>query len=365
MGSNRITCILFFILLGIAAYGQSEKIEIALPLNNENEIPHEDSASLAEAYFKKGITLSLVYQNFNEGIVSFTLAIGLNPDNPLAYYNRGYAYMKTAQYQKAINDLEKSLKLEPENYRAYLNLGKCYTSLKQYDNAIGIYREGSGIKNDYAPMYFNAGIAFHKSGRFQESIEAYDKAIKLDGAKAKYYFNRGLAKQEILNPKAGIEDIQIAANMEPDNKTMHYALGFSHLNLGQSAEALASFSRVIEIDSTYWRAYFNRALIHMEILDFESAIKDLRIYTKNNPDDPQGYFYAGKSEMELNAFYQAMTFFEKAVELDPEFGWANYYLGYVMINSFGKFEGCEYLEKALEKGIDEARRTLRIACVNK
>ena len=63
--------------------------------------------------------------------------------------------------------------------------------------------------------------------------------------------------------------------------------------------------------------------------------------------------------------YFAMEDFKKSVELMPDMGWANYYYGYIMINSFGKFEGCTYLEKAFELGVDEAERTIKLACVNK
>jgi tetratricopeptide (TPR) repeat protein len=365
VGSNRIIISILFALHCFSSFGQSKEIEITTSVDEDNQIPVEDSLSLSDAYFKKGITLSLVYQNFTEGIKSFTLAINLNPDNALAYYNRGYAYMKTKQFEKAIPDLEKSLEMQPENYRAYLNLGKCYTDLREYELALHTYLTGTEYNNKYAPLHFNSGIAYHKSGQFEYAMNAYNKAIELDDTKAKYFFNRGLAKQEMLNATAGIEDLQKASEMEPENKTIHYAIGFSYLNIGLADNALESFSRVIEIDSTFWRAYFNRSLVNMELLDFESAVKDLRVYTDHNPDDPLGFFYAGKSEMELGKFYQALTDFEKAVKLDPDFGWANYYLGYVMINSFGKFEGCEYLEKALANGIDEARRTLDIACVNK
>ena len=90
-------------------WAQNDPIKIETKVEEPpKQIPKEDSISLANAYFKKGITQSLLYQNYKEGILSFTKSINLNPQNATAYYNRGYAFMKVNELNEAIEDFEKS-----------------------------------------------------------------------------------------------------------------------------------------------------------------------------------------------------------------------------------------------------------------
>ncbi len=328
-------------------------------------MPGEDSLSLANAYFKKGITQSLLYQNYKEGINSFTKSIGLYPENSTAYYNRGYAYMKLNLLDEAISDFNKSVDLNSKNKKAYLNLGKCWTLKDDQNKAIETYGKALALDSNYAAVHYNLGISFGAIGEKEKALNSYTAAIKNDPDKSNYYFNRAMLRQELGDMKYALEDFQMASKLDPDDPNILFAMGFLYLNQQNAVGAIESFNSTIDMDSSYWNAYFNRGLIFLEQLDFEKATVDLNIYTENIKDDPFGFFYAGKANMEMGDMYLAMEDFESSVKLNPDFGWSNYYLGYIMINSFGKFEGCTYLEKAKALGVEEAERTIKLACINK
>jgi tetratricopeptide (TPR) repeat protein len=354
--------ILFF---SLSTFAQNQKIIIDTPVNDtKKEYPKENSENLASAYFKQGITQSIVFQNFNLGVESFTKSIELNPNQSLAYYNRGYAYMKLDQISLAIQDLQKSIELDDLNKRAHLNLGKCYTLINQESKAISEYKKSISIDSNYSPAYYNLGISYDYNEEYQASIENYNRAVMIEPDRSEYYFNRGLVKQKISNLEGALSDFNISAQMNNSDAEVHFAIGFTYLNMGNTVEAKKAFNTTLKKDSTYWDAYFNRALIDLQDLYFADAERDLQIYCENNQADPLGFFYLGKSENDLGDYYKAMDSFKKSVELNPDFAWANYYLGYIMINKFGKFEGCEYLKVALEKDIQEAQSIFKIACEN-
>lgn len=342
-------------------YGQNN-LKIDVTVGKENSMPGENSTNVADAYFKQGITQTMVFQNFQLGVESFSKSIELNPDNPLTYYNRGYAYMKLNKFDKAIEDLDKSIIMDPENKRAYLNLGKCYAIKGDHNLAVSEYKRCLEYDEDYASAYYNMGLSYNHLKQFENALKAYDQSIKLDPDRSTYYFNRGIVKQELRKLSSALDDFHMAAKLDNKDAEVHFAIGFTYLNLGENAKAKLAFQDAIESDSTYWDAYFNRGLISMQELDFTTALNDIEIYCSNNNSDPLGFFYKGKAEMELENYYSAMDDFKRSVELDPDFNWANYYLGYIMINSFGKFEGCDYLRVAAAGGIKEAQNTIDIAC---
>jgi tetratricopeptide (TPR) repeat protein len=366
VGNNTTILWIILLFLNSSVLGQNANTQdLTNSQENINHLPREDSLSLAEAYIKKGITQSLVYQNYEEGIESFSKAITIDPNNSLTYYNRGYSFMKLEDFTAAILDFKRSIELDSSNKKTFINLGRCYTNLKDQEIAINVYKKGLEIDSSYAALHYNMGLSYSLSGELNKALNAYNKAILYNNEKSNYYFNRGMIFQQLNDGNNALSDYKMARNLNPKNTDVYIAEGFVYLNQNKKTEAIKAYSKAISIDSTLWSAYFNRGLIYLEDLEFGPASQDLILYTEHNQNDAFGFFYAAKAQMELGNNYEAMGLFQSSVNLNPDFGWSNYYLGYIMINSFGKFEGCTYLEKAMNHGIEEAERTYYIACISK
>jgi len=84
-------------------------------------IPSITYEHLGMAYARKGM--------HKESIAASSRAIDLNPDNPLAYYNRAYSYRKTNQLDKALKDLTTAIRLNSDFADAYDNRGLLYIEM--------------------------------------------------------------------------------------------------------------------------------------------------------------------------------------------------------------------------------------------
>jgi len=49
------------------------------------------------------------------------------------YHNRGFAFWKLKDYQKAIDDYTKAIDLNPNHFKAYYNWAFCYDKLNKFD----------------------------------------------------------------------------------------------------------------------------------------------------------------------------------------------------------------------------------------
>jgi tetratricopeptide (TPR) repeat protein len=76
-----------------------------------------------------------------EKVENYNKVIQLNPDDALAYNNRGNAYFNLGQYQRAIEDYNEAIRLKPDDALAYNNRGNAYKNLRQYQRAIMDYNE--------------------------------------------------------------------------------------------------------------------------------------------------------------------------------------------------------------------------------
>ena len=113
-----------------------------------------------------------------------------------AYYNRGIAYEKKGEYDRAIADYDTAIKLNPKNATAYNNRGIAYSKKGEYDRAIADYDTAIKLNPNYAMTYSNRGVAYDGKGQYDRAIADYDMAIKLNPKYARAYNNRGNAYEK-------------------------------------------------------------------------------------------------------------------------------------------------------------------------
>src|SRR5919202_374388 len=87
-------------------------------------------------------------------VIAFGQAFGLEPDDPVSYYNRGTAYAHKGDYDQAIKDYDQALRLKPDYAEAYTNRGAVYANKGNYDQAIKDFDQALRLKPDDAMAYF-------------------------------------------------------------------------------------------------------------------------------------------------------------------------------------------------------------------
>jgi tetratricopeptide (TPR) repeat protein len=82
---------------------------------------------------------------WEKAIADFTKIIELNPDDAIAYYNRGMAYSFLQNYSNAIADYNQAIELKPDYANAYYNRGMAYKNLQDYQSAIADLKEAERL----------------------------------------------------------------------------------------------------------------------------------------------------------------------------------------------------------------------------
>jgi len=156
------------------------------------EFQQASNGLTAVAWFYKAFALwdGVKYPDNNKVIEYLNNAIKLQPDYTLAYYNRGTAYLKLGQYQRAIEDYNESIRLKPDDFNAYSNRGGAYGALGQKQRAIEDFNKAIHMKPDFVLAYNTRGTAYLKLGKYQNAIEDYDEAIRLKPYDTGAYYNK-------------------------------------------------------------------------------------------------------------------------------------------------------------------------------
>lgn len=155
---------------------------------------------------------------WEDDIKLWSYAIDENPDgSAVCYNNRGTAYGKRGQFDKALKDLDKAIVLYPDYADAYSNRGIAYSKVGLLDNALKSFDQAVALKPNAADGYSNRGVAYAMTGQYDKALEDYNQAIEYNRDYAVAYYNRG--KLFLINDKKelALTDFQKACNLGYEN----------------------------------------------------------------------------------------------------------------------------------------------------
>jgi tetratricopeptide (TPR) repeat protein len=132
---------------------------------------------------------------------------------PAAYNNRGIAFGRTGQLDRAIQDFDRAIALDPSFDRAYNNRGAAYLMHGSFDKAIEDFDKAVTLRAGNASAYSNRGYAYYFEGQYDRAMKDYNKAIELDQNYAKAYLNRGNLYLGTGNKELALSDFQKACEL--------------------------------------------------------------------------------------------------------------------------------------------------------
>ncbi|MEP5610736.1 MAG: tetratricopeptide repeat protein [Cyclobacteriaceae bacterium] len=107
-----------------------------------------------------------------------TKAIENNPDEELAYLNRGKSLLKTQAYKQARSDFLKALQLNNSNAEVFFLIGNSFFYEENFEDAIGFYERYLSVDQGYKNVWYNAAMAYlstEKTDRACECLRSSDK----------------------------------------------------------------------------------------------------------------------------------------------------------------------------------------------
>ncbi|HYK85609.1 MAG TPA: tetratricopeptide repeat protein, partial [Ktedonobacteraceae bacterium] len=137
--------------------------------------PHRLPPTTHKHWLKEGDTHHLA-KRYTEALEAYDHAIGLDPDDALAYQGRGNALLELERYEEALAAYQQALQLETVDDDEPPLKGRVARNMKRYEDS---------------RFYNHMGRAFHHLKRYEEALAAYEQAVLLDGNECRYHFNKG------------------------------------------------------------------------------------------------------------------------------------------------------------------------------
>lgn len=135
--------------------------------------------------------------HFRDEIALWTYAEARNPQAWPAHYNLGTYLGHRGQLDRAVAELEATVRLKPEFAEGHFNLGNALLLERRLPEALAQYETAVRLKPGEADFRVGLGTALYFSGRAAEAVEQYQTALRLRPGDSRIEYNLNVARRAI------------------------------------------------------------------------------------------------------------------------------------------------------------------------
>jgi tetratricopeptide (TPR) repeat protein len=256
--------------------------------------------------------------NYPEAIGTYEKALALDSNYVPAQLNLGLAYFKTAQYAKAIKWLERAARQGVDSDQIHTLLAMSYYSTKQYRSASIHFKALFERKPANATAQYFLAESYLRSHQSNELSDLFHELQTKSPSSPVIHMIAGERYDQLDRIPEALGEFQQAAPVAPEMPFVHFAIGYLFWEQRQFDKAATEFRKESqlpngEVDQA------NGYLADIAFRSNESSAEPLlRSAIANDSNVRIGQYDLGILCSEQNRLHEAVAYFSKAIDLDPQ-----------------------------------------------
>ncbi|HBK55245.1 MAG TPA: UDP-N-acetylglucosamine-peptide N-acetylglucosaminyltransferase [Xanthomonadales bacterium] len=181
-------------------------------------------------------------------------ALRNTPADPDLWRQLGLIYLAIPQAHDALACFQRCLNIRPDDGPALAGAAAACEALAEPATAVALYRRAlthAPRRRDLRP---GLAAALLQAGDIEAASQEADRATGHDPDDATAWRVRGDIAMAMKQPAAAAAAFRRAAALAPDDSAGHYALGLAAAGADQIDEAIAAFTRTLDLDPTHGAA---------------------------------------------------------------------------------------------------------------
>lgn len=199
-------------------------------------------------------------------------------------------------------------------------------------NSVGIERRIKGCSAlismykgpESAGAYVRRGLAYGSSKQFEKALSDFEKALQFQPKNTQYKLYRGMALKDLRRHADALKEFTDVISLEP-NAFAYNERGTIHYAYERSDEAIADFSRAIQLKSDFTNAYYNRGLQYAKLKKSAEAESDFSSVLTYDAKDVGAYVARAELRVNSGRYTAALEDLNQAIRLDPNNGEAYFH----------------------------------------
>jgi superkiller protein 3 len=312
--------------------------------------------------------LGLAYMNLNQGneaLAAFANVIAAQPNPRVkeAFVYTGLIHYALKRYDEAAQSLGRAAALGEIGPGAHYYLGKVYQQQGRDAEALASLRKATNDPQNAADANLSVGFLLLKQNQAKEAVAPLEQAVRLGGAsKQTAQMLLGNAYVATDRPEEGLAALRAA---DPNQFFTQMGLGYAHLGLYHTEEAIAAFNAALRLQPTSLEALVGLGNAYTRLLRYreaEDAFARARALKSDSVEALLGeavlHYYQGQYAMLVESARQAarvapqsaaaqtllgaalatngdmqggLRATREAARLEPDNYWPHHVLGFILI----------------------------------
>ena len=263
-----------------------------------------------------------------EGSIGFSsiylqLALYLTPQSPFALASLANVYETTKHYEQAIETYDRMDRGSPMDGTVQVRKALNLNLLERNEEARALLdKQAAATPSDLAPLDALGGI-MRSQKRWSDAVEYYTRAIALIPKPQKkdwvYWYNRGTSFERLKQWPRAEADLQKALQLAPDQPLVLNYLGYSwidqKLNLKKGLQLI---EKAVELKPDDGYIVDSLGWAHFRLGNFQEAVRYLERAVELRPEDPVLNDHLGDALWRVGRTREARFQWEQALTLKAE-----------------------------------------------
>ena len=236
-----------------------------------------------------------------------------------AWYDLSRAYIKSHDYDKAIEALERAIEIDSKYIEAWNVLGAVYFGKGEYSKSIDTFQRLFKLRPKDHIVWYNIGKAYIKNGEYHNAIVAFEHTIKLRSDMVKawnllaaaYYVNEDYFKS--------IKTYEHLLNLMPLDPDVWYNLGRAYIKYGEYDKAIDALEHVIKIDANYGPAWNVLGASYYGKGEYTRSIEAFKNFVNLDPNDHIACYNLAEALFATQNYDDALNACNSSLDIDFNF----------------------------------------------
>lgn len=279
-------------------------------------------------------------QDYKCAILYYKEALKFDRTDQEDLLNISYCYSRLKEHELASLYVDKVILLNPEDAYPYYRKGNNFCDFEEYEKAAEMYVRAVEIEPTDVDYYGSASYAYSKCGKIELSLEYANRGIMVDNNNDYIHFRKGWALQELGKYKEAIQSFEKCVECNSSYVDGYANISYCYSKIGEMKKSMLYANKALMVNKDFAYAHYRKAWgLHL-LGKFEEAKESYEYALKLDPTDTFSYIGLSAANINMNDSADALKAANMAIFLDRNCGEAYYFKGLALSN-LGKAKDAE------------------------